>query len=53
MDQENELIELSGTVDSVIYKNEANGYTVLRLRDENDESVTVVGCFPYASRARP
>lgn len=49
MDQENELIELSGTVDSVIYKNEANGYTVLRLRDENDESVTVVGCFPYAS----
>ena len=28
---ENELLELSGTVDSVIYKNEENGYTVLRL----------------------
>ena len=26
---ENELLELSGTVDSVIYKNEENGYTVI------------------------
>ena len=49
MDQELELIELSGTVDSVIYKNEENGYTVLRLTDGNGETVTVVGCFPYAS----
>ncbi len=48
MDQQ-ELIELSGTVDSVIYKNEANGYTVLRLRDGDDQRVTVVGCFPYAA----
>ena len=46
---ENELLELSGTVDSVNYKNEENGYTVLRLRDENGEGVTVVGCFPYAA----
>lgn len=49
MEQENELLELSGTVNSVIYKNEENGYTVLRLRDGNGESVTVVGCFPYAA----
>ena len=49
MDQENELIELTGTVDSVIYKNEENAYTVLRLVDENGELVTVVGCFPYAA----
>ena len=49
MDQENELIELTGTVDSVIYKNEENGYTVLRLVDENGELVTVVGCFPHAA----
>ena len=27
MDQETELIELAGSVDSVIYKNEENGYT--------------------------
>ena len=49
MDQENELIELAGSVQSVIYKNEENGYTVLRLVDSNGELVTVVGCFPYAS----
>ena len=49
MDQEKELYEISGTVDSVIYKNEENGYTVLRLRDGNGESVTVTGTFPYAA----
>ena len=49
MDQETELIELAGSVDSVIYKNEENGYTVLRLVDSNGEIVTVVGCFPYAA----
>ena len=49
MDQQDELLEISGTIDSVIYKNEENGYTVLRLQDENGELVTVVGCFPYAS----
>lgn len=49
MDYELDLIELAGTADSVIYKNEENGYTVLRLRDENGEIVTVVGCFPYVA----
>lgn len=48
MDQTNELLELSGTVSSVIFKNEENGYTVLRMTDGNGEPVTVVGCFPYA-----
>ena len=49
MDQERELTELNGSVDSVIYKNEENGYTVLRLRNENDETVTVVGTIPFAA----
>ena len=49
MDQNDELIELTGKIESVIYKNDENGYTVLRLKDENDELVTVVGCFPNAS----
>ena len=49
MDQDIELQELSGTVESVIYKNEENGYTVLRLRSGSDETVTVVGTFPYAA----
>ena len=50
MDQDSVLTDLNGTVDSVIYKNEENGYTVLRLRDGNGETVTVVGCFPYAAQ---
>lgn len=49
MEQDNVLLEISGTVNSVIYKNEENGYTVLRLTDSNDENITVVGTFPYAS----
>ena len=49
MDQEQSFQELSGTVETVIYKNEANGYTVLRLRDGGGETVTVVGCFPFAA----
>ncbi len=49
MDQQNEYLEISGTVDAVIFKNEENGYTVLRLTDENGEQVTVVGTFPSAA----
>ena len=49
MEQENELIELSGTIENIIYKNEENGYTVLRLKNDSGELVTVVGCFPYAA----
>lgn len=49
MDQENELLEISGTVENVIYKNEENGYTVLRLKNDSGEMLTVVGCFPYAA----
>ncbi len=49
MDQDS-MTELNGTVESVIYKNEENGYTVLRLRNENGERVTVVGIFPYAAQ---
>ena len=49
MDQETELLELSGTVNTVIYKNEENGYTVLKLKTGSEELVTVTGCFPYAA----
>ena len=49
MDQERELTEISGSVEAVIYKNEENGYTVLRLRNENDELITVVGTIPFAA----
>lgn len=49
MEQENELLEVSGTVENIIYKNEENGYTVLRLKNDSGETLTVVGCFPYAA----
>ena len=49
MDQELEYQDLTGTVESVIYKNEENGYTVLRLRSDSGDTVTVVGCFPFAA----
>ncbi|NLV50130.1 MAG: ATP-dependent RecD-like DNA helicase [Clostridiales bacterium] len=44
----NEGQELSGSVESVIYQNEENGYTVLRLRTEDGGISTVVGCLPFA-----
>ena len=37
---------LTGTVDSVVYQNAENGYTVLRLDTGEEEPVTVVGCIP-------
>ncbi len=42
-----ELILLEGTVSAVIYRNEENGYTILRLEaDQEDEVITVVGTMP-------
>ena len=37
-----ELTVLEGSVDSVVYQNEENGYTVLRLDVGEDEPITVV-----------
>ncbi len=44
---ENELIEIFGTVDEIIYTNEENGYTVLRLETDSGDSVIVTGCLPF------
>jgi len=46
---EREFAELVGTVDEIIYANEENGYTVLRLETDSGETVTVVGCLPFAA----
>ncbi|MBQ9393798.1 MAG: ATP-dependent RecD-like DNA helicase [Oscillospiraceae bacterium] len=40
---------VEGTVQSVIYENEENGYTVLTLLADGGEVITVVGCIPYAA----
>ena len=44
-----ERCTVEGTVQSVIFQNEENGYTVLSLLTELGEVVTAVGCIPYAA----
>ena len=48
MAQEEELEELYGKISSVIYTNEENGWTVLRLDTMDGGLVTVVGTLPSA-----
>lgn len=45
---ESGLLELSGTVEHVVYHNDKNQYTVLEMA-AGDELVTVVGAFPFVS----
>ena len=40
--EEKELVKISGTVESIVYKNPSNGYIILEL-DFNNTLVTVVG----------
>ncbi|MBQ1242074.1 MAG: ATP-dependent RecD-like DNA helicase, partial [Oscillospiraceae bacterium] len=46
MEQRTTLI---GTVLGVIFENEENGYTVLRVVTDDGELVTAVGCIPRAA----
>ncbi len=45
MVEEQNLNLIEGTVSSIIFQNEENGYTILRL-DAGQGEVTVVGCMP-------
>lgn len=40
---------ISGIVDSIVYQNAENGYTVCEIEDQSGEPVTVVGIIPYLS----
>ena len=40
---------VDGTILSLIFQNEENGYTVLRLVTGDGEMITVVGCIPCAA----
>lgn len=44
-----ELIYLEGSVSAVIYRNEENGYTILRLDTTDGDEVTVTGILPGIS----
>ena len=46
---ESTALQIIGTVKNVIFQNEENGYTVLRLDVGGAEPITVVGCLPYAA----
>ncbi|HHZ05269.1 MAG TPA: ATP-dependent RecD-like DNA helicase [Clostridiales bacterium] len=48
MQEKGKLLELTGEVEDIIYRNESNGYTVLELLS-GDESVTAVGIMPMAN----
>ena len=45
----NELTEINGIVSSVIYRNDENGYAVIRMQLDIGEAVTAVGCLPYVA----
>lgn len=50
MEQErNESTEITGRISSVVYTNEENGYTVLRLDTGDGNLVTVTGTLPSAA----
>ncbi len=42
-----ELTEINGIISSVIYRNDENGYAVVRIEQDIGEIVTAVGCLPY------
>ncbi len=43
------LVSGDGVVQSVVFTNEENGYTVLRLLTDDGDLVTCVGCIPCAA----
>lgn len=46
--QDEQLLELSGSVEEIIFHNDKNGYTILEINDGR-ELVTVVGSLPWVS----
>lgn len=44
--EENEVLSLRGTVESITFQNDVNGYTVCNVKTEN-ENITVVGILPF------
>ena len=50
IENEEELEKIKGSIEEVVFHNEENGYTVLRLLPETDaEEITAVGELPFAA----
>ncbi len=43
-----EEVVVSGVIESVIFRNDDNGYAVLKLRGEDGGEIIAVGCVPFA-----
>ena len=48
MEQKDNYIQIYGTIKAVLFQNEENGYTVIKLETQDGEDITVVGTLPYA-----
>lgn len=48
MQERSELFEMTGSVETIIFRNEKNGYTILEI-DNGQEIVTAVGTMPWVS----
>lgn len=44
---ESNMVEISGIVDSVIFKNSENGFTICEIEDESGFPVVLAGTMPY------
>lgn len=45
------MIEIEGTVEHIVYNNEENGYTVARVK-HNNEIISIVGYIPFLSEGQ-
>jgi exodeoxyribonuclease V alpha subunit len=44
--EEKKWICISGVTEAVVYRNDANGYAVLKVATESDETIIATGCLP-------
>ncbi len=44
---EKELLSITGTVEAVLFKNEDNGYSVIKIRTDINEQITATGYMAY------
>ena len=47
--RENGLVQIDGSVETVIYSNEDNGYAICDFGTDDDDLITIVGTLPYVS----
>lgn len=45
------MADITGILDSIVFKNEENGYTIAKLNNKNNQ-YTIVGILPYISEGR-